>query len=233
MKDSGTKGACFVLGMVVTCLFLLLTDKSVYERLMHSFDWTAIAAIGTFCAVFSALYIAQKQNRDNERLRDEKNLLAFQMIKEPAFKLNETFKNFITIINFYLGEIEQIRIDNKYNKIHYTELDKFKSGINFLINQAVITKQIIDKEIDFKLIQSNLDFLISSKNDIRETTELIFKILSSKNRIDFTFQQLDIKGDNTTGTKELILIVLRSEIDQCVSYLDRMIELINNRNNLS
>ncbi len=104
MNRKGASGALFFFGVITTVIFLAISEKQVYLRLINTFDWSALAAIGTLIAVCVSLYLAYEtfSREDKEKLIEQQESKALLLLLcKPAVK------NIRNILNEFLDLVEE------------------------------------------------------------------------------------------------------------------------------
>lgn len=151
MKGNGLGGAYFVLGVIVTCLFLLTFGETISWPESSS-EWAAwIQAIGSVGAIVVAIYIVNYESRENRRLKADKemdqrkfSLKITLKCCDYALDVPNVYKNKSGVYAENSNEILQVRITTEKLKNNLSVLDKFAIAGHFSSEQTINALCVFD-----------------------------------------------------------------------------------------
>jgi len=205
MSKDSEKVIYFVGGLVIaTVLWGLLYDAK-WQSLQYWLNVLTVA--GSLGAVGVALFIYWSQIRVAETLRDERNELAFQMMREPVSNLLNQCELFLDIVQADFIVVDEILQRHPDGWVSLDDREILVERIENSVRWSISINEQIERDVDFGLIQSQFEYLLSSRKDVREATHLLFGVLWQFKQIEANFEPL---FDVIAGPKEAQLGALRA-----------------------
>ena len=205
MNNKGSSGAWFFFGVITTVIFLAISEKSVFLRLIHTFNWSALAAIGTLIAVWVSLYLAYEtfSREDREKLKEQKESKALmQLLCKPAVK---EIRN---ILNGFLELVEErtrgfhfdpkLHNENIFEKIEVSiqEPDSYNSRHD-LIREIIIVARPHFQDLStasFSTVLTQIKCISDLDNDSQEE---LLKIISAQEALLGRYLLLEKEVENS------------------------------------
>lgn len=213
----------FVFGMAVMFVLYTLIVSSTQEfenRIIQLF-----VAIGTFGAVIVALYQISLRVKQDKELREERNKLAFKMLKDPVDDMHRLVKSFIDDVGGIVTHLEHRSYADKAFMLRH-DPDFESNHLKIASGMAMKSQSKIDS-VDFSLIRSKLDYLLSSDKETNEVVDNLFKVLQHQIKIGHASREVKNLPPNFDDVRIVLLRSLVKVYDDAFVDVDRLRVLVD------